>query len=169
MKRTRARKDTRREPAVPHPDAPRGSPPAAPGASRGSLWGCPGKQRPAHPRSPQRPGLWHRAPRDDRKQPGLGIPAGGPWQHGPGHQFGDGMHQLAVLQRAPRLVRVLLGAITVWLQNAGWTVALHLAGAWLLVGAVTVTAVGVWWAPTASAPDGPARRTAPAEIGRAHV
>src|ERR1035441_2137840 len=36
-------------------------------------------------------------------------------------------------------VQVLLGAITVWLQNAGWTVALHLAGAWLLVGAVTGT------------------------------
>ena len=67
-------------------------------------------------------------------------------------------------------VQVLLGAITVWLQNAGWTVALHLAGAWLLVGAVTVTAVGVWWAPTASAPDGPVRRTAPAgNVGLAAV
>ena len=59
-------------------------------------------------------------------------------------------------------VQVLLGAITVWLQNAGWTVALHLACAWLVVGAVTVTAAGVWWAPTASALHGPARRTAPA-------
>lgn len=41
-------------------------------------------------------------------------------------------------------VQVLLGAITVFTHNAGWTVALHLAGAWLVVGAVTVTAVGVW-------------------------
>lgn len=40
-------------------------------------------------------------------------------------------------------VQVLLGAITVFAHNAGWTVALHLAGAWLVVAAVTVTAVGV--------------------------
>jgi cytochrome c oxidase assembly protein subunit 15 len=39
--------------------------------------------------------------------------------------------------------QVLLGAITVFAHNAGWTVALHLAGAWLLLAAVTVTAVRV--------------------------
>lgn len=44
-------------------------------------------------------------------------------------------------------VQIVLGAITVLTHNAGWTVALHLAGAWLLAGAVTVTALGVWRAP----------------------
>jgi hypothetical protein len=39
--------------------------------------------------------------------------------------------------------QVVLGAITVFAHNAGWTVALHLAGAWLLLAAVTVTAVRV--------------------------
>jgi len=38
---------------------------------------------------------------------------------------------------------VVLGAITVFAHNAGWTVALHLAGAWLVLGAFTVTAVRV--------------------------
>ncbi len=38
------------------------------------------------------------------------------------------------------VVQVALGAITVLAHNAGWTVAVHLAGAWLLVAAVTVTA-----------------------------
>ena len=37
--------------------------------------------------------------------------------------------------------QVLLGAITVFAHNAGWTVALHLACAWLVLAAVTVTAV----------------------------
>jgi len=39
--------------------------------------------------------------------------------------------------------QVVLGAITVFTHNAGWTVALHLARAWLLLAAVTVTAVRV--------------------------
>ena len=39
--------------------------------------------------------------------------------------------------------QVLLGAITVFAHNAGWTVALHLAGAWLVLAVVTVTAVRV--------------------------
>jgi heme a synthase len=39
--------------------------------------------------------------------------------------------------------QVLLGAITVFAHNAGWTVALHLACAWLVLAAVTVTAVRV--------------------------
>ncbi len=57
-------------------------------------------------------------------------------------------------------VQVVLGAITVFAGNAGWTVALHLVGALLLLAAVVVTAVGilvaegspgrvdglVWWA-----------------------
>ena len=58
-------------------------------------------------------------------------------------------------------VQVLLGAITVFTRNAGWTVALHLAGAWLVVGAVTVTAVGVRRAPAASL-NRPASHAAPA-------
>lgn len=41
-------------------------------------------------------------------------------------------------------VQVVLGAVTVLAHNAGWTVALHLAGAWLVLGAVTMTALGVW-------------------------
>ncbi len=57
-------------------------------------------------------------------------------------------------------VQVLLGAITVFTHNAGWTVALHLAGAWLVVGAVTVTAVGVW------RPPAPAAASRAAEVGR---
>ncbi len=40
-------------------------------------------------------------------------------------------------------VQVPLGAITVLAHNAGWTVAMHLAGAWLVVAAVTVTMVAV--------------------------
>ena len=39
--------------------------------------------------------------------------------------------------------QVVLGAVTVFAHNAGWTVALHLAGAWLVLAAVTVTAVRV--------------------------
>jgi heme A synthase len=58
-------------------------------------------------------------------------------------------------------VQVLLGAITVFAHNAGWTVALHLAGAWLVVGAVTVTAVGVWRVPVPVL-DRPAPRAVPA-------
>lgn len=38
-------------------------------------------------------------------------------------------------------LQVALGAITVLDHNAGWTVALHLAGAWLLLAAVSVTAM----------------------------
>ncbi len=38
-------------------------------------------------------------------------------------------------------IQVPLGAITVFAHNAGWTVAMHLAGAWLLVAAVTTTMV----------------------------
>lgn len=40
-------------------------------------------------------------------------------------------------------IQVLLGALTVFARNAGWTVALHLAGAWLVAGAVTLTAMAV--------------------------
>jgi heme A synthase len=58
-------------------------------------------------------------------------------------------------------VQVLLGAVTVFTHNAGWTVALHLAGAWLVVGTVTVTAVGVW-RPPVPAVDRSAPRLAPA-------
>jgi len=60
------------------------------------------------------------------------------------------------------VVQVLLGAITVWLKNAGWTVALHLAGAWLLVAAVTVTAVAVWRVPAEYGADSSSVRVAPA-------
>lgn len=41
-------------------------------------------------------------------------------------------------------VEVGLGAITVFADNVGWTVAVHLAVAWLILGAVTVSALGVW-------------------------
>lgn len=41
-------------------------------------------------------------------------------------------------------VQVVLGALTVFARNAGWTVALHLAGAWLVAAAVTVIAVASW-------------------------
>ena len=41
-------------------------------------------------------------------------------------------------------VQVTLGALTVFAHNAGWTVALHLAGAWLVVASVTVTTIAVW-------------------------
>lgn len=40
-------------------------------------------------------------------------------------------------------IQVPLGAITVFAHNAGWTVAMHLAGAWLVVAAVTTTMVAV--------------------------
>ena len=60
--------------------------------------------------------------------------------------------------------QVVLGAITVLTHNAGWTVALHLADAWLVLGAATITALGVWQAPT-PAQSRPAPRAAPA--GRA--
>lgn len=40
--------------------------------------------------------------------------------------------------------QVVLGAVTVFAHNAGWTVALHLAGAWLLVAAIVVTASLAW-------------------------
>ncbi len=62
-------------------------------------------------------------------------------------------------------LQVILGAVTVWLHNAGWTVALHLACAWLLVGAITVTTLGTWRAPLADGSPDPAARVAPA--GRA--
>lgn len=61
--------------------------------------------------------------------------------------------------------QVMLGAVTVWLHNAGWTVALHLACAWLLVGTITVTTLGIWRAPLAAGSPDPAARVAPA--GRA--
>jgi heme A synthase len=38
------------------------------------------------------------------------------------------------------LLQVALGALTVLAHNAGWTVALHLAGAWLLLGVACVAA-----------------------------
>ena len=41
------------------------------------------------------------------------------------------------------VIQVPLGAITVLAHNAGWTVAVHLAGAWLLVAATTITMVAV--------------------------
>ena len=40
-------------------------------------------------------------------------------------------------------IQVPLGAITVFAHNAGWTVAMHLAGAWLVVAAVTTTMMAV--------------------------
>ncbi len=55
-------------------------------------------------------------------------------------------------------VQVLLGAVTVFAHNAGWTVALHLAGAWLVVATVTVTTLAIWRA----APDGTAGLALPA-------
>jgi heme A synthase len=54
-------------------------------------------------------------------------------------------------------VQVLLGALTVFAHNAGWTVALHLAGAWLVAGAVTLTVMAVW-RPAVPAPDSSAPR-----------
>ncbi len=62
-------------------------------------------------------------------------------------------------------VQVILGAVTVWLHNAGWTVALHLACAWLLVGTITVTTLGTWRVPRPTGSPDPAARVAPA--GRA--
>ncbi|HUZ23338.1 MAG TPA: COX15/CtaA family protein [Streptosporangiaceae bacterium] len=59
-------------------------------------------------------------------------------------------------------VQIVLGAITVLTHNAGWTVALHLAGAWLLAGALTVTVLGVWRAPAVPDPGRPSARSAPA-------
>jgi heme A synthase len=44
-------------------------------------------------------------------------------------------------------MQVVLGAVTVFAHNAGWTVALHLACAWLVVGAVTATAIGAFRSP----------------------
>jgi len=41
-------------------------------------------------------------------------------------------------------LQVALGALTVLAHNAGWTVALHLAGAWLLLGVSTVAALVVF-------------------------
>lgn len=57
------------------------------------------------------------------------------------------VHRTAVAAVGLIGVQVVLGAITVFTHNAGWTVALHLAVAWLVVGAVTVTMLGVWRAP----------------------
>jgi heme A synthase len=51
-------------------------------------------------------------------------------------------------------VQVVLGAVTVFAHNAGWTVALHLAGSWLVLAAVTVTALGVWLPSRTAAPAG---------------
>ncbi|MHB2022473.1 MAG: COX15/CtaA family protein [Mycobacteriales bacterium] len=56
-------------------------------------------------------------------------------------------------------IQVVLGAITVFTHNAGWTVGLHLAGAWLVLAAVTVTATGLWLAPGVASPESSARRT----------
>lgn len=42
------------------------------------------------------------------------------------------------------ILQVALGALTVLAHNAGWTVALHLAGAWLLLGVATVAAMTVF-------------------------
>lgn len=50
--------------------------------------------------------------------------------------------------------QVILGAITVFAHNAGWTVALHLAGSWLVLAAVTVTALAVWLPSRVKAPSG---------------
>ncbi len=54
-------------------------------------------------------------------------------------------------------IQVLLGALTVFARNAGWTVILHLAGAWLVAGAVTLTVMAVW-RPAVPARDSAARR-----------
>ncbi len=59
-------------------------------------------------------------------------------------------------------VQIALGAITVFAHNAGWTVALHLAGAWLLLGAITVTAFRVWRAPAYESVPGAGREAVPA-------
>lgn len=50
-------------------------------------------------------------------------------------------------------VQVLLGAVTVFAQNAGWTVALHLAGSWLVLATVTGTTLAVWRAAHGPAAD----------------
>jgi heme A synthase len=52
------------------------------------------------------------------------------------------------------VVQVVLGAVTVFEHNAGWTVALHLAGSWLVLAAITVTALGVWLPSRVRAPSG---------------
>lgn len=49
-------------------------------------------------------------------------------------------------------VQVALGALTVFAHNAGWTVAMHLATAWLLVAAVTITMVAVLKGARSSSP-----------------
>lgn len=54
-------------------------------------------------------------------------------------------------------IQVLLGALTVFARNAGWTVTLHLADAWLVAGAVTLTGMAVW-RPAVPAPDSSAPR-----------
>ena len=42
------------------------------------------------------------------------------------------------------VLQVALGALTVFAHNAGWTVALHLGGAWLVLGAAAVMTVDAW-------------------------
>ncbi len=71
--------------------------------------------------------------------------------------FGGAASALALIG-----VQVLLGALTVFTRNVGWTVALHLAGAWLVVAAVTVTAVASWRAEAGAADrPGPLARAIP--------
>lgn len=50
-------------------------------------------------------------------------------------------------------VQVVLGAVTVFAHNAGWTVALHLAAAWLVVATVTITTLAIWRADGQAAAD----------------
>ena len=62
----------------------------------------------------------------------------------------------AALGLALIALQVALGALTVLAHNAGWTVALHLTGAWLLVGTATLTAIGAWQGPQSLRRPGPA-------------
>lgn len=67
-------------------------------------------------------------------------------------------------------LQVVLGAITVWTHNAGWTVAAHLGGAWLVLAAVTVTATGAWRSTRQAIPAGRgAGRGANGHLGGAAV
>jgi len=65
----------------------------------------------------------------------------GAWRHARGDRM---VCSSAATAAGLIVVQVILGAITVFEHNAGWTVALHLAGSWLVLAAVTVTALAVW-------------------------
>ncbi len=81
----------------------------------------------------------------------IGVAMIGAWRHARRDRliFGSAVAAVGLIA-----VQVVLGAVTVFAHNAGWTVALHLAGSWLVLAAVTVTALGVWLPSRTAAPAG---------------